>query len=612
MILGTAGHIDHGKTALVRALTGVDTDRLPEEKRRGITIELGFAPLVVDGVGTIGIVDVPGHEAFIRTMLAGATGIDLALLVIAADEGLMPQTREHLAILGLLGVAGGVVAITKCDLADSDWVQLVEEDARATIAGGPLAGSRVIRCSATTGDGIAALRDAIRDAARAVPARRADDLFRMPLDRVFTVRGTGTVVTGTIWSGRVSPEASVEVLPAGVTARVRQVESHGAAVRVAESGARAAVALGGVDRAAIAPRGNVLVMAGDPWVPTRLLRADVALLDGARTLGPRTAVRFHLGTADVGARLVAVGGPVAPGARIPVRVSLDAAVVARAGDRFVLRVPSPPATIGGGVVTDPSPPGRRAKPWPAAGAAVEQRLRWLLAEAGLRGVPTNSLPIRLGVVADLATAADAVGAVRLGGLLFGAAAEQAVAEQVTTAVKRAHTSRSLDRGAPLQAVRASIAAAHELLDHVLAQMTQAGVVTIRDGFVARAGWAPGGSGAGDSRLVEAVSAALSGAGPNPPSVDELVAAHGRDAMAALKLLASRGEAVQVASDRFFAAAAAKALTERVREALRGCAGMTASELREKTGLTRKYLIPFLEYCDRTGVTVRRGDVRVLP
>src|SRR5688500_10311585 len=194
MILGTAGHIDHGKTALVRALTGVDTDRLPEEKRRGITIDLGFAPLRLDGVGTIGVIDVPGHEAFVRTMVAGATGIDIALLVIAADAGVMPQTREHLAILSLLGVRGGVVALTKRDLVDDDWHSLVEEDVRATLAASPLADAAIVSVSATTGAGIDDLRRALADAVRAVPARSATDIFRLPVDRAFTVKGTGTVV----------------------------------------------------------------------------------------------------------------------------------------------------------------------------------------------------------------------------------------------------------------------------------------------------------------------------------------------------------------------------------------------------------------------------------
>ncbi|MDQ6635117.1 MAG: selenocysteine-specific translation elongation factor, partial [Gemmatimonadota bacterium] len=236
MILGTAGHIDHGKTTLVRALTGVDTDRLPEEKRRGITIDLGFAPLVLDGVGTIGVVDVPGHEAFVRTMVAGATGIDVAMLVVAADEGVMPQTREHLAILSLLGVGSGVVALTKSDLVDTDWLALVEEDVRDALSSSTLAAAPIVAVSAMTGAGLDTLRDAIAAASRAIARRPAEDLFRLPIDRAFTVKGTGTVVTGTVWSGTLTREAIVRVLPSGATVRVRGLHAHGRATERVQAG----------------------------------------------------------------------------------------------------------------------------------------------------------------------------------------------------------------------------------------------------------------------------------------------------------------------------------------------------------------------------------------
>ncbi|NUO38630.1 MAG: selenocysteine-specific translation elongation factor, partial [Gemmatimonadaceae bacterium] len=312
MILGTAGHIDHGKTTLVRALTGVDTDRLPEEKRRGITIDLGFAPLTLDGVGTVGVVDVPGHEAFVRTMVAGATGIDLALLVVAADEGVMPQTREHLAILSLLGVQGGVVALTKRDLVDDEWLALVQDDLRATLRPTPLAGAAIVPVSATTGAGLDALRAALTDAAGSIPRRATDDLFRLPVDRAFTVRGTGTVVTGTVWSGALARDATVRLLPADRTVRVRGLQAHGRSVDEVSAGDRAAIALAGVEVDDVG-RGAILVQ-GAAWRASRVLRADVALLpDAPRPLGPRSRVRFHLGTSDLSARLVVPGGTLMPG-----------------------------------------------------------------------------------------------------------------------------------------------------------------------------------------------------------------------------------------------------------------------------------------------------------
>src|SRR5512133_3596336 len=275
MILGTAGH----------------TDRLPEERRRGITIELGFAPLELEGVGTVGVVDVPGHEAFVRTMLAGATGIDLALLVVAADEGVMPQTREHVAILSLLGVRGGVVALTKRDLVDDEWLELVTEDVRSLLEGSPLASAAT---SVTSGAGLDALRSALAAAARAVPARDASDLFRMPVDRAFTVRGTGTVVTGTVWSGTLARDDVLRLYPSGDTVRVRALQAHGHAVERVSAGERAAVALAGVELARVA-RGAVLV-SGDAWRPSNVIRADVALLDDVgRAVGPRSRLGLHLG-----------------------------------------------------------------------------------------------------------------------------------------------------------------------------------------------------------------------------------------------------------------------------------------------------------------------------
>src|SRR5574338_445690 len=251
MIIGTAGHSDHGKTALVRALTGVATDRLPEEKRRGITIDLGFAPLSLPDVGIAGVVDVPGHEAFVRTMLAGATGIDLALLVVAADEGVMPQTREHLAILELLGIRGGVVALTKRDLVEEDWLDLVRLDLADLLASTQLANASMVPTSVVSGEGLDALRDALASAASALSPRPDDDVFRMPIDRVFTVRGTGTVVTGTVWSGTVARDDVVRVMPGQRSVRVRGLQAHGASIDRAAPGTRLAVALAGIEHDAL-------------------------------------------------------------------------------------------------------------------------------------------------------------------------------------------------------------------------------------------------------------------------------------------------------------------------------------------------------------------------
>ena len=611
MILGTAGHIDHGKTTLVRALTGVDTDRLPEEKRRGITIELGFAPLALDGLEPVGIVDVPGHEGFVRTMLAGATGMDLALLVIAADEGIMPQTREHLSILTLLGVQGGVVALTKSDAAEPDWMEMVEAEVRELLAGGALAAAPIVRCSAVTGEGLPELRAALSAAVRGVPARATDDVFRLPVDRAFSVKGTGTVVTGTVWSGSVAVEDQVVLLPQGREARVRGVERHGAAATSATVGGRAAIALGGVDRAEVEGRGSTLVCAGDPWVPATAIRADVALLDGAPTLGPRTRVRFHLGTADVGARVVRTGGALTPGTIAPARIVLDSPIVARAGDRFVLRTASPVATIGGGIVTDPAPPRRRARPFAQAGASIAERLAALLVEGAGHGVPVAALTVRLGVPAGELDAVIAAvpRAVRVGDMLYDGAVAESVRSNVLKQVNAWHKAHPLEPGIAVQSLRSGIAASGALVDASLAALAAERAITVTDGVVAKAGWQAA-SNEGDSKRARDVLDAVVSTGQTPPSVDELVAVHGKDVIAILRLLAKRGDLVAVAADRYFGKAAVIELEQAVSDSLRGGAGLTASQVREALGLTRKYLIPFLEYCDRRGVTIRRGDLRV--
>jgi selenocysteine-specific elongation factor len=611
VILGTAGHIDHGKTALVRALTGVDTDRLPEEKRRGITIELGFAPLILEDpafTGTLGVVDVPGHDAFVRTMLAGATGVDLALLVIAADEGVMPQTREHLAILTLLGVRGGVVALTKCDLVERDWLALVTEDVRRLLAGSALDGAAIVPCSSTTGEGLDALRGALAAAAAGVPARNGGDLVRLPLDRAFSVKGTGTVVTGTLWSGAFEREAVVRIFPLDRSARVRSIESHGVAVARALPGTRIAVALAAVDREEVS-HGGVLVSDADPWRPANVLRADVALLDGAKALGVRTRVRFHLGTSDVGARIVPASGRVEPGAMLPVRISLDEAIVARAGDRFVLRVASPATTIGGGIVTDPLPPGRRAKPWSRAGAGAAERLEWIAVECGGQGLALKEIPIRVGVppgeVDRLAAATRAV--VRIDDRVYGTDVRARLRDRLAADVRAWHKAHPLEAGLPLQQARSSLHASDALFADLLDDLATRGKIEVRGAVLARAGWKAG-SGADAARLSE-IAVALEAGGVSPLSVGELADQFGKEAPALLRVLEREGRAVAVSPDRYYSVAALTALLGRLREITSDGAPRTASQIREALGLSRKYLIPLLEYCDRIGVSDRRGDLR---
>ncbi|HUQ46165.1 MAG TPA: selenocysteine-specific translation elongation factor [Gemmatimonadaceae bacterium] len=605
MILGTAGHIDHGKTTLVRALTGVDTDRLPEEKRRGITIDLGFAPLALDGVGTVGVVDVPGHEAFVRTMVAGATGIDLALLVVAADEGVMPQTREHLAILSLLGVRAGVVALTKRDLVDADWLALVEDDVRETIEASALAGAAIVPVSANTGAGLAELRAALSDVVRGIPARAADDVFRLPIDRAFTVKGTGTVITGTVWSGALARDATVRLLPADVPVRVRGLHAHGHPVDRVQAGDRAALALAGVDLDQVG-RGAVLVQ-GAAWRATRIVRADVALFASApRALGPRSRVRLHLGTSDVSARLVVPGGILGPGARASARVVLDEAIVARAGDRFVLRSASPVATMGGGVVLDPLAP-IRARAWPADDRAPAALLARVVAEGGTAGVPIGELPVRLGVAPAAARQlVDAHGGWRVGERLIGEAARASLADEALATLAGFHADQPLEPGAPLQWLRSRLRAPDEVSAALLLAMSTEGPMILEQGLARERGFVPRLSVAQDTLRANLLNA-LESAGQEPPSLEELAVTLGVSASTltpVVRLLAREGSLVAVEPSRYYPASTVTLLLARLREGMRADADYGPAELRELLGFSRKFLIPFLEFADRAGHTLR--------
>jgi selenocysteine-specific elongation factor len=605
VILGTAGHIDHGKTSLVRALTGVDTDRLPEEKRRGITIDLGFAPLLLDGVGLVGVVDVPGHEAFVRTMVAGATGVDLALVVVASDEGIMPQTREHLAILRLLGVRSGVIALTKCDLVDEEWLALVGEDVRSALDGGPLADAEIVPVSAETGLGLDALREALVRAARRVPARGVDDLFRMPVDRAFTIRGTGTVVTGTVWSGTLDRDASVRLYPSGEGVRARALQAHGHAVDSIRAGERAAIALAGIELSRVG-RGAVLV-SGEAWRETTILRADVALLDDApRPIGPRSQLRLHLGTSEVGARVVAAGGALAPGDARPARIVVDEPIVSRAGDRFVLRGGSPVVTVGGGVVTDPlAPP--RARAWERHAPSAGESLRHFLAEAGTAGLSLAELPIRLGVTrADLDALMERSDVWPVEGRVFDAATHRAIADQILATLAEHHEAHPLASGAPRQWLRSRIRAAETAVDAVIVELVREDRLVLDQGDVRLVEFAPRLT-TPQRALADDLRARVAAAGNEPPTIDELAArmhVTPSELGSICRVLSREGSLVAVESNRYYLPASVTDLTGRLKVGMRVGVDYGPAELRDFLPLTRKYLIPFLEYCDREGYTVR--------
>jgi selenocysteine-specific elongation factor len=606
LILGTAGHIDHGKTTLVKALTGVDTDRLPEEKARGITIDLGFAHLQI-GELDIGIVDVPGHEGLIRNMLAGATGFDAVLLVVAADEGVMPQTREHVAIARLLGVRDMIVALTKADVVDEEWLELVRSDVEAFVRAA-FPNARVIPVSARTGQGMEELRVALTEHLAHASQRREADVFRLPVDRVFTVRGTGTVVTGTVWSGQGSRQEALRLLPVDREVRVRGVQTHGSAVDSAVAGERAAFALVGVDREEVA-RGDVLVN-GSAWRAVWVLTARAELLAHV-LLKQRQRVRVHLGTAEVLARVVMLDA-------VWIQLRLEHPLVARAGDRFVLRSYSPVATIGGGQVGEL---GRARKSLNIrARAALEQildgsaplRIRAAIELSGVAGCSAEELPLAAGVtpaeVMLFATSPPDDVAYLDDRFYLASLLEEAV-QRICGAVRVYHERHPLDAGADRAGI---LAGGGALVVHALMAAVGRGLLAHRGALIAAAGFEPGFS-ERQLALRNQLAEQLRKARLTPPSVGELTAEHrSNEVRAVLRLMEARGDVVAVHQDWFIDRQVLTEALDSVRRLL-GRGAFPAGEFKTALPVSRKYLIPLLEYMDRIGLTVREGDLRrVMP
>ncbi len=640
VVLGTAGHVDHGKTALIEALTGVNTDRWQEERERGITIDLGFAryPQRLDDLD-ISVVDVPGHEDFVKNMLAGASGVDLLLLVVAADEGPMPQTREHLWIARLLGVRRGVVAVTKADLVDAEWLELVSDSARSEVS--DVFGEcdwPIIAVSALKERGLADLDRAIVATAREAEARRDDDLFRLPVDRSFTVRGIGTVVTGTVWSGRVQTGGEVRILPGDRTARVRGVQVHGGDVEGARAGQRAALALAGVDRWQVA-RGDVL--AADPvWRSHTVLDASLTLIpDAPWSLKHWQRLRFHLGTSETMARLVLhERDRLQPGETHPVQLRLERPVVARAGDRFVIRFYSPVVTIGGGVVIDPWARRRRRSTRDAiavaapsagdggdaadAGEAASAAIERLVAGEDGAGADEAELSIRSGLspvdVSKIVKSMEAAGALRqVARRWFTLDAVRDVREALLAAVASHHESDSHAQGVGLEFLRSRLGRPQALVNAVLADLQREGLVRIEGSLAALSEHRPRLDPKQEDTAKE-IARRLREAGFSPPTVKELarglsVGGGEQALLPVLKFLTERGDLVAVTQDLYYDAGVMAQARQRITAYLAGGGGQVGkpSELREVLGVTRKYLIPLLEYLDAAGLTRRTSEGRVL-
>lgn len=633
IIVGTAGHIDHGKTALVRALTGTDADRLPEEKQRGITIDIGFAELELEGTH-FGFVDVPGHERFVKNMLAGASGIDLVLLVIAADEGVMPQTREHFEICRLLGLGRGIVVLTKSDLADEETLELARLDAEELVAGSFLESAPVIPVSSVTGDGIAELRGALAEAARAAAGSKQTDRHAafLPIDRSFVVKGFGTVATGTLASGELREGGEVELLPEGRRLRIRGLQTHGRTVGSAHAGQRTAVNLAGIDHSEVA-RGQVLAAPG-VLRPTQIIDSRVELLAGSpRPLKSRQRVRVHIGTAEVLARVAVMNeaGELPPGEQGDVQLRLESPVACRFGDRFILRSYSPQQTTGGGEVLEPHASRARKRDFThRAGRAAllsaakenpAELVSLFVASAGERGPTAEDINARLGLSAGAFGEAlgSAKGIKPLGGMMFEAGVAERLSAKLLRAVGEFHTCEPLAAGMPRETLREATfrRLPAEVFAAVAEELITAGKISVERDLIRlashRTELSP------DERAVkETLSTIYSEAGLEPPKLDEALAAArgGLSSAAARKifeLLIHSGELTKVTDEYYFPAASLEELTAAVRKFAETAPDrlIDVAKFKELAGISRKYAIPLLEHLDRTRVTRRAGDKRLV-
>jgi selenocysteine-specific elongation factor len=641
VVVGTAGHVDHGKTALVEALTGIDTDRLAEEKRRGITIELGFAHLALPGGIVAGVVDVPGHERFVRAMAAGAGGIDVVILVVAADEGIMPQTREHLDICRLLGVPRGVVAVTKSDLLPglgADWLPLLEEEIRTACAGTFLESAAVVPVSARTGEGLPRLVEVLSALSAEVPERPADGPLFLPVDRAFTLKGFGTVVTGTLLSGTLAEGDALALVPPSAAVgelRARTVQVHGKGAPRASAGQRTAVNLPGVEASAIS-RGQVLVHPG-VVPPTSILDVELSLLEASpRPVRHRSRLLLHVGTAQVPCAVALVDGrpEVAPGDTGVAQLRLAAPVAALPGQRFILRgfrtIEGRGKTLGGGRVLAILPrKRRRGRPEHAdqlrilAGGDGDARLLVVLDMAGPAGLSADAL---LGRTA-LSPRAVQAGLERLGArgqaLLFdrdrrawvAASVARELQARILEALATFHAAHPLAAGAGREELRGRLPPVTDprLFARLLAQLQEKTEIAVDGDMVRLRGHAAASGGQGGA-LKDRVAAILKEGALAPPRVVELpllAAASVPDVTAVLKLLAAEGIAVRVSPEIWFDGAAVAGLRERLVTHLRARKEISTPEFKELVGATRKHVIPLAEYFDREKVTLRVGEKRLL-
>jgi len=620
VILGTAGHIDHGKSSLVKALTGIDPDRLKEEKDRGITIDIGFADLAYpeDGL-TVGIVDVPGHEKLISNMLAGAGGIDMVLMVIAADEGIMPQSREHLAICDLLKIKAGLIVITKADLVEKDWLGLVTDDIKDFVKDTFLEQATIIPVSSKTGENLNSLKKSIKDLSLTIRPKTSDGIFRLPIDRVFTLKGFGTVITGTAVSGMIAVDAPVEILPAGITTKVRGLHSHGKAIAKAYAGQRIAINLQGVEKADL-QRGDVAV-ASSRFVQTKTLDLFLELLKNVPLLKNRSLVHFYAGTAETVARVILYEKEeLKAGESCFCQFRLQEPVIAMSGDRYIIRRFSPLETLGGGEVLDPSPARRKRKDgiqdlYLLHAGKLEEKLALKIEKAGPTGISAHT--IHGWINADFSAIQNAINRLLQSGLinkheeiLIHKHGFDLLNNKVRNLLKAFHKEHPLKPGMPKEEVRALLNSDPRLFNFLLASLRDVIVdkdlLRLKEFIVALSGAAE----AHKDKILDL----LTKGDFQPPTKTEMSEALKMDQKQItdiLNILAKERSVVRVNESIYLSTTAYDKMLTALKSFFAKKPELTVAEFRDLLNTSRKFALPFLEHLDAAKITLRIGDSRKL-
>ncbi len=630
IILGTAGHIDHGKTSLIKAVSGIDTDRLKEEKERGITIELGFASLDLPGGQHLGIVDVPGHEKFVKNMVAGVTGIDIVAMVIAADEGVMPQTREHMEICTLLGVRHGLVVMTKTDLVDEEWLELALEDIRDFSRGTFLENSPILPVSSVSGQGIPELISALDEITREIPRRPPSSLFRLPIDRVFTMKGFGTVITGTLVSGKIEVGETIMVYPSGITSKVRGIQVHNQSANTAEAGMRTAINFQGLDKAAV-QRGEVL---SSPGALIASYMVDVSfhyLAGNKKPLKNRTLVRLHAGTSEVMGHLILLEQEeLPPGQTAVVQLRLDSPVAIVKDDRFVIRSYSPVRTIGGGQVLNPTPrKHKRLKPEIIRGLQhlsdddPETIISYHIQQAGYGGVAFSHLKIMTNLtdkqldalLQHLLSRKIIIQTDKENRIFIHQTTFDKLKQKTVEHLTKYHTANPLKTGMPKEELKSKFPRLSDakLFNLLLNQMIKSrkivqeeNTVRLEDHRVSL--------GEDQADIRDKILKTYQSGGLQPPYFREIIKMLDTDpnrAREVLMHLVEEGQIIKTKEDLFFHAGAVNQLKNRLVDFLKSRGEITTPQFKEMTGASRKYVIPLIEYFDAKNVTLRIGDSRKL-